>query len=126
MTWLAEQAPLADPATAAFWLQWGPLGLVVFLFLFGFLHSNKDMQRVERDRDQAIARAEAERDRAIQERDELRAQRDAMAAVFQDKALPTLGEFLAVIKVLLPTLQDIAQRPRRRPRPDAERDRDDW
>ncbi len=91
------------------WVQWGVLGLVALGFATDRLHGRGALEREERARDLAVQKAEAERDRLIIERDECRAQRDAMAELFQEKALPVLGEFLAVTKALLPALQDVAR-----------------
>lgn len=97
----AGESDFANPLT---WVQFGVLGLVVLGFLTGWIHARPSVERLER-----------ERDRLLTERDEFRDQRDAMAHLFQEKALPVLGDFLAVTRALLPALQDVA-RERRDPR----------
>lgn len=114
MIWAADAGggSFVDPVM---WVQWGVLGLVALGFATDRLHGRGALEREERARDLAVSKAEAERDRLIIERDECRAQRDSMAELFQNKALPVLGEFLAVTKALLPALQDVARaQPQRR------------
>jgi len=90
-----SSTPFSDPLT---WINLGLAGVVIVLLLTGWLWAKP-----------AVTALLAERDRLLEERNECRAQRDAMAELFQDKALPVLGEFLAVTKVLLPALQEVAK-----------------
>jgi len=88
-------AGLSDVTT---WVNFGVLGLVVLSLLTGWLWAKP-----------AVDRLQAEKDRAVKEREHADAQRDAMAQVLQDKLLPVIGEFIATTRALMPVLQQLQQ-----------------
>lgn len=57
----------------------------------------------------SVDRLEQERDRAIAEREKAEAQRDAMAQVLQERLLPVVGDFISTTRSLLPILQQLQQ-----------------
>lgn len=95
MTPLASADPLGDIAA---YVNFGVLGLVVLSLLTGWLWTKPSVDRLEKERDRAIA-----------EREKAEAQRDAMAQVLQDRLLPVVGDFINTTKSLLPILQQLQQ-----------------
>lgn len=95
MTPLATAAPLGDITT---YVNFGVLGLVVLSLLTGWLWTKPSVERLEQERDRAIA-----------EREKAEAQRDAMAQVLQERLLPVVGDFISTTRSLLPILQQLQQ-----------------
>ena len=95
MTPLAAGDPLGDIST---FVNFGVLGLVVLSLLTGWLWTKPSVDRLEKERDRAIA-----------EREKAEAQRDAMAQVLQDRLLPVVGDFINTTRSLLPILQQLQQ-----------------
>ena len=88
----ADSTAFTDPVT---WVNFGVLGLIVLGLLTGWLWAKP-----------AVDRLEKEKDRAIAEREKADAQRDAMAQVLQDRLIPVVGDFISTTKALLPVQQD--------------------
>lgn len=80
-------------------VNYGVLGLLVVLGIAGLISFRPHTRSLE-----------AERDRALIERDKADAQRDAMAETFQKELLPVLTKFLTTTEALLPLLQRMADR----------------
>lgn len=93
MTPLATGDPLGDIST---FVNFGVLGLVVLSLLTGWLWTKPSVDRLEKERDRAIA-----------EREKAEAQRDAMAQVLQERLLPVVGDFINTTRSLLPILQQL-------------------
>lgn len=88
-------AGLADVTT---WVNFGVLGLVVLSLLTGWLWAKPSVDRLQ-----------AEKDRAVRDREHADAQRDAMASVLQEKLLPVVSEFISTTRALMPVLQQLQQ-----------------
>lgn len=95
MTPFAAGDPLGDIST---FVNFGVLGLVVLSLLTGWLWTKPSVDRLEKERDRAIA-----------EREKAEAQRDAMAQVLQERLLPVVGDFINTTRSLLPILQQLQQ-----------------
>lgn len=95
MTPLATGDPLGDIST---YVNFGVLGLVVLSLVTGWLWTKPSVDRLEQERDRAIA-----------EREKAEAQRDAMAQVLQERLLPVVGDFISTTRSLLPILQQLQQ-----------------
>lgn len=91
----ATADPLGDIGT---YVNFGVLGLVVLSLLTGWLWTKPSVDRLEKERDRAIA-----------EREKAEAQRDAMAQVLQERLLPVVGDFINTTRSLLPILQQLQQ-----------------
>lgn len=92
---LATSTDLGDITS---WVNFGVLGLVVLSLITGWLWTKPSVDRLEKERDRAIA-----------EREKAEAQRDAMAQVLQERLLPVVGDFITTTKSLLPILQQLQQ-----------------
>jgi hypothetical protein len=92
---LASADPLGDIST---YVNFGVLGLVVLSLVTGWLWTKPSVDRLEQERDRAIA-----------EREKAEAQRDAMAQVLQERLLPVVGDFISTTRSLLPILQQLQQ-----------------
>lgn len=79
-------------------VNFGVLGLVVLSLITGWLWTKPSVDRLEKERDRAIA-----------EREKAEAQRDAMAQVLQERLLPVVGDFITTTRSLLPILQQLQQ-----------------
>lgn len=79
-------------------MNFGVLGLVVLSLITGWLWTKPSVDRLEKERDRAIA-----------EREKAEAQRDAMAQVLQERLLPVVGDFINTTRSLLPILQQLQQ-----------------
>jgi hypothetical protein len=66
----------------------------------------KHIDRLVKDSDKAIERIIKDNERLILERNEISAQRDAMAEIYQEKFLPILSELIRIV----PALQDMLSR----------------
>lgn len=95
MTPLASGTGLGDITS---FVNFGVLGLVVLCLVTGWLWTKPSVDRLEQERDRAIA-----------EREKAEAQRDAMAQVLQDRLLPVVGDFITTTRSLLPILQQLQQ-----------------
>lgn len=80
------------------YVNFGVLGLVVLSLITGWLWPRPSVERLERERDRAVA-----------ERDKAEAQRDAMAQVLQERLVPVVGDFITTTRSLLPILQQLQQ-----------------
>jgi hypothetical protein len=89
----AETQPLDSVTT---WVNFGVLGLVVLALLTGRLWTKPSVDRLLE-----------EKNRAVEERKEADAQRDAMAALLQDRLLPVVSDFVATTRALMPVLQEL-------------------
>lgn len=92
---MATADPLGDIST---YVNFGVLGLVVLSLVTGWLWTKPSVDRLEQERDRAIA-----------EREKAEAQRDAMAQVLQERLLPVVGDFISTTRSLLPILQQLQQ-----------------
>jgi hypothetical protein len=92
---MASADPLGDIST---YVNFGVLGLVVLSLVTGWLWTKPSVDRLEQERDRAIA-----------EREKAEAQRDAMAQVLQERLLPVVGDFISTTRSLLPILQQLQQ-----------------
>jgi len=92
---LAESDPLGAIST---YVNFGVLGLVVLSLITGWLWPKPSVDHLE-----------AEKDRAVAEREKAEAQRDAMASVLQERLLPVVGDFINTTRNLLPILQQLQQ-----------------
>lgn len=92
--------PLAssDLGDITSYVNFGVLGLVVLSLITGWLWTKPSVDRLEQERDRAIA-----------EREKAEAQRDAMAQVLQERLLPVVGDFITTTRSLLPILQQLQQ-----------------
>lgn len=81
-----------DPLT---WINFGVLGILVFLLLTGWLWSKPSVERID-----------AENKRLVVERDNAIAKQDAVTTMVQDKLLPLISDMLAAGKSL-PTFVEI-------------------
>jgi hypothetical protein len=95
---LAADDPGAGLSDVTTWVNFGVLGLVVLSLLTGWLWAKPSVDRLQ-----------AEKDRAVKEREHADAQRDAMATVLQEKLLPVVGDFIATTRALMPVLQQLQQ-----------------
>lgn len=95
MTPLASGTDFGDVTS---FVNFGVLGLVVLCLVTGWLWTKPSVDRLEKERDRAIA-----------EREKAEAQRDAMAQVLQERLLPVVGDFITTTKSLLPILQQLQQ-----------------
>ena len=95
MTSLASADPLGDIST---YVNFGVLGLVVLSLITGWLWTKPSVERLEKERDRALA-----------ERDKAEAQRDAMAQVLEERLLPVVGDFITTTRSLIPILQQLQQ-----------------
>jgi hypothetical protein len=95
LTPLASGTGLGDITS---FVNFGVLGLVVLCLVTGWLWTKPSVDRLEQERDRAIA-----------EREKAEAQRDAMAQVLQDRLLPVVGDFITTTRSLLPILQQLQQ-----------------
>jgi hypothetical protein len=95
LTPLAASTDLGDITS---FVNFGVLGLVVLCLVTGWLWTKPSVDRLEKERDRAIA-----------EREKAEAQRDAMAQVLQERLLPVVGDFITTTKSLLPILQQLQQ-----------------
>lgn len=124
MQWaLEDNGGAGDFTNPITWINYGVLGLLVVGWATGRLHSTKEIERLEEDKDRLradlvalrdehvaeVARIRVERDAQTQqmreERDKAQVKVDAMAEVYQTSLLPSLNKFLATIEILLPLLQ---------------------
>jgi hypothetical protein len=94
----AADAPGSGIADVTTWVNFGVLGLVVLSLLTGWLWTKPSVDKLQ-----------AEKDRAVKDRQHADAQRDAMATVLQDKLLPVVGDFIATTRALMPVLQQLQQ-----------------
>jgi len=78
------------------WLNLGVTGLVILSLLTGWLWTRPSVDKLQQDKERALA-----------DKEKAEAQRDAMAAVLQDRLLPVISEFLATTRTLLPVLQQL-------------------
>lgn len=95
MTSLATGTDFGDITS---FVNFGVLGLVVLCLVTGWLWTKPSVDRLEKERDRAIA-----------EREKAEAQRDAMAQVLQERLLPVVGDFITTTRSLLPILQQLQQ-----------------
>jgi len=95
LTSLATGTDLGDISS---FVNFGVLGLVVLCLITGWLWTKPSVDRLEKERDRAIA-----------EREKAEAQRDAMAQVLQERLLPVVGDFINTTRSLLPILQQLQQ-----------------
>ncbi len=91
---IVAQSSLSDAITP--WLNLGVTGLVIVSLLTGLLWTRPSVEKLQ-----------AEKDRAVAEKEKAEAQRDAMAGVLQEKFLPVLSEFVSTTRTLLPILQQL-------------------
>jgi 1-deoxy-D-xylulose 5-phosphate reductoisomerase len=77
-------------------LNYGILGVVVVALFTGLLWTKPSVDKLQQDKERALA-----------DKEKAEAQRDAMAAVLQDKLLPVISEFIATTRTLLPVLQQL-------------------
>jgi hypothetical protein len=98
VTWLISLAASTDFGDISSFVNFGVLGLVVLSLITGWLWTKPSVDRLEKERDRAIA-----------EREKAEAQRDAMAQVLQERLLPVVGDFITTTRSLLPILQQLQQ-----------------
>jgi len=95
---LTSLAASTDFGDITSFVNFGVLGLVVLCLVTGWLWTKPSVDRLEKERDRAIA-----------EREKAEAQRDAMAQVLQERLLPVVGDFITTTRSLLPILQQLQQ-----------------
>lgn len=95
---LAAGDPGSTLSDVTTWVNFGVLGLVVLSLLTGWLWAKPSVDKLQ-----------AEKDRAVKDRERADAQRDAMATVLQDKLLPVISEFVSTTRAIMPVLQQLQQ-----------------
>lgn len=75
-------------------IQYGVLGVVVLLFIFGYIHSKADYERLM-----------AEKDRAVEEKNRAEASREEFIQFYNDKLMPMLSQWQHNVEALLPVMQ---------------------
>lgn len=99
---------LAAAASGPFSFEvYGVLGVVVAALLTGVLWAKPSVDRLIRDKDQAV-------ERLLKDKGKAEEQRDAMSAVLTDKVLPALIESNQLMTGLKPVLEDAVRELRRR------------